>query len=194
MGMQTRAGRITVRPYQERDREAVRRVCIATSSLPVKNRRQRELLLLQYCDYYLEREPENCFVAVNESDTIIGYILCSEDFKTYRQAVLRDYLPRIRRLGFFRAAGARLELWFTGLYAKRYPAHMHIDILDACQRQGVGHRLVDALAAHLLGRHVPALMLTVGAGNHKGVHFYEKYGFQRIGNAVGAIVMGLWLS
>lgn len=194
MGAQTRVGQVTIRPYRQKDREAVRGVCIATSSLPVENRRQKALLLLQYCDYYLEREPENCFVAVNEADVPIGYILCGRDFRRYRQAFLQDYLPRMRELSFFRAVGARLELWFTGLYAKRYPAHMHIDILEGYQRRGVGHRLVDALAAHLLGCHVPALMLTVGAGNQKGVNFYEKYGFQRVGSAVGALVMGLWLS
>lgn len=194
MEAQPRVERITIRPYQQKDQEAVRGICIATSSLPVKNQRQKALLLLQYCDYYLEREPEGCFVAVDEADTPVGYILCGSDYHSYRQAFRRDYLPRLRGLSILRAVGARLECWFMGFFAKRYPAHMHIDILDGYQRQGVGHRLAGTLAAHLAARHVPGLMLIVGAGNQKGVSFYKKYGFHRIGSAAGALVMGLWLS
>lgn len=184
---------VTIRPYQEKDKQAVRDICIATSSLPVKTQRQRELLLLQYCDYYLEQEPENCFVAADKVDRPVGYILCSRDFKAYQQSFLRAYLPRMRALSAFRAIGARGEIWFTGRYAARYPSHMHIDILNGFQRQGIGHRLVDALTAHLSGRS-QGLMLIVGKGNEKGISFYNQYGFQNIGSAAGALAMGLRLS
>ena len=184
---------VTIRPYQEKDKQAVRDICIATSSLPVKTQRQRALLLLQYCDYYLEQEPENCFVAADEADRPVGYILCSKDFKAYQQSFLREYLPRMRALSAFRAIGARGEIWFTGRYAARYPSHMHIDILDGFQRQGIGHRLVDALTAHLSGRS-QGVMLVVGAENEKGLSFYNQYGFQKIGSAAGALAMGLRLS
>ena len=82
----------------------------------------------------------------------------------------------------------------TGRYAERYPAHMHIDILDAYQRMGIGHQLVDTLAACLAGQNVKGLMLSVGSTNQKGVNFYQKYGFQKIGTVAGALVMGLRLS
>lgn len=194
MGMEGRAKNITVRSYQEKDRQAVREICIATSSLPVESERQRRLLLLQYCDYYLEQEPDACLVAVDETDTPVGYILCCKDYKAYRRRFLESYLPRIRALSVWRAAAARAEVWMTGRYAGRYPAHMHIDILEGFQRQGIGHRLMDALTSFLAGRQAKGLMLIVGAANEKGVSFYDKYGFQRIGNVAGAIVMGLWLS
>lgn len=194
MGIEERTQQIGIRPYQQKDKQAVRGVCIATSSLPVNTQRQKELLLLQYCDYYLEQEPDSCFVAVDETDTPIGYILCAKEYHAYRQRFLKRYLPRIRALSIWRAIAARAEVGLTGRYAQRYPAHMHIDILEGFQRQGIGHRLVDALIASLAGRHTQGLMLSVGAKNEKGVSFYNQYGFQRIGTAAGALVMGLWLS
>ena len=58
MGREERTQQIGIRPYQQKDKQAVRGICIATSGLPVKTQRQKELLLLQYCDYYLEQEPD----------------------------------------------------------------------------------------------------------------------------------------
>ena len=150
--------------------------------------------MLQYCDYYLEQEPDACFVAVDETDTPIGYILCAKEYHAYRRRFLERYLPRIRALSVWRAVAARAEVGLTGRYAERYPAHMHIDILDAYQRMGIGHRLVDTLAACLAGQNVKGLMLSVGSTNQKGVNFYQKYGFQKIGTVAGALVMGLRLS
>ena len=194
MVSEARAKQIGIRPYQEKDQQAVRGICIATSGLPVKTQRQKELLLLQYCDYYLEQEPDACFVAVDETDTPIGYILCAKEYHAYRRRFLERYLPRIRALSVWRAVAARAEVGLTGRYAERYPAHMHIDILDAYQRMGIGHRLVDTLAACLAGQNVKGLMLSVGSTNQKGVNFYQKYGFQKIGTVAGALVMGLRLS
>lgn len=194
MGLEARGEHIGIRPYHKKDKQAVRSICIATSSLPVQTQRQKELLLLQYCDYYLEQEPEACFVAVDATDTPIGYILCATEYTAYRHRFLESYLPRIRSLSVWRAMAARAEVWLAGRYAGRYPAHMHIDILEGFQRQGVGHRLVNALSAFLIRRHTQGLMLSVGAKNEKGVSFYDKSGFQKIGTAAGALVMGLRLS
>lgn len=189
-----RPKQVVIRPYQEKDRQAVREICIATSGLPTARERQRKLLLLQYCDYYLEQEPDACFVAADEADRPVGYILCAKDYPSYRKRFLAGYLPHIRALSVWRAIAARLDVALNGRYAERYPAHMHIDILDAYQRQGVGHRLVDALTSFLEERQTQGLMLSVGANNQKGVRFYEKYGFQRLGTVTGVIViMGLWL-
>ena len=58
MGIEERTQQIGIRPYQQKDKQAVRGICIATSGLPVETQRQKEPLLLQYCDYYLEQEPE----------------------------------------------------------------------------------------------------------------------------------------
>ncbi|HIT52791.1 MAG TPA: GNAT family N-acetyltransferase [Candidatus Fimivicinus intestinavium] len=195
MAEQERGACVAVRPYREQDKQAVRDICVATSGLPDgASPEQKRRLLLQYCDYYVEQEPEACFVAENEAGEPVGYILCAADFKAYRRRFLRNYLPQIRALDRRRAFAVRLELWLIGRFARHYPAHMHIDILTPFQRRGIGHRLVDALTASLAGRRIRGLMLIVGAENEKGVRFYEKYGFQRLAGVQDALVMGLQVS
>ena len=102
MGIEERTQQIGIRPYQQKDKQAVRGICIATSGLPVETQRQKEPLLLQYCDYYLEQEPEACFVAVDKTDTPVGYILCSKDYQAYQARFRKSYLPLIQARSILR--------------------------------------------------------------------------------------------
>ena len=121
MGIEERTQQIGIRPYQQKDKQAVRGICIATSGLPVETQRQKEPLLLQYCDYYLEQEPEACFVAVDKTDTPVGYILCSKDYQAYQARFRKSYLPLIQARSILRAALARMDLRaVSGAYAYRH--------------------------------------------------------------------------
>lgn len=181
---------VTIRAYQPKDRDAVRTCCLLNAGNPQKEK-QKEFILTTYCDYYIECEPENCFVAANDDDEAVGYILCAEDFARFKARFLRDYLPRARKLGFIKAKASVGSFGLQGKYAEDYPAHLHIDILDDYQRQGIGSRLVDALKDNLAAKQVKGLMLTVGRKNEKGINFYKKYGFSVIETAVGAVAMGI---
>ena len=70
---------------------------------------------------------------------------------------------------------------------------LHIDILDAFQRQCYGSRMMDALTQQLRAKGVSAVMLVVGSGNKKGRSFYLKYGFEEVRVLPGGVVMGLKL-
>ena len=115
----------------------------------------------------LEQEPEACFVAVDKTDTPVGYILCSKDYQAYQARFRKSYLPLIQARSILRAALARMDLRIAGRYAGQYPAHMHIDILDAYQRMGIGHQLVNTLTASLAGQTTRGLMLSVGSTNKR---------------------------
>ena len=69
---------INIRKYQDKDKEYLRDICIKTSSLPVDTETERKFLTRLYNDYYTEIEGHNCFVAVDENDIPVGYILCAE--------------------------------------------------------------------------------------------------------------------
>lgn len=185
----------TIRPCQPGDHENLRHVCAETGpgaarvAGPV-----RTTILTSYCDYYAECEPHNCFVVADEADEAVGYIFCAEDYGKYYERFRRDYLPRLKGL----SARHRLECWssawFPRFFRKKYPAHLHIDILEPYQRMGLGTRLMDALTALLRSKGVRGVMLGVGAGNVKGRSFYKKYGFREVMKLPGVVVMGLTLN
>lgn len=178
---------IIIRPYQSRDREAVRRVCLATSDYGPKN---TEVLYTLYCDYYIEQEPENVFVADADGEAA-GYVLCAEDEKKYLQNYKKHYFKRLKKASKLMFLSKLLENAYNRRFAKAYPAHLHIDIEPPYQRQGVGHRLMDALISELGRKGIKGVRLTVAADNKKGVNFYLKYGFEKLASPGGrAYVMG----
>ena len=79
-------------------------------------------------------------------------------------------------------------------FYKKYPAHLHIDILPEYQRMGLGSQLMDTLTAHLRQKGVCGVMLGVGSKNEKGKSFYKKYGFRQVFRIPFSIVMGLELN
>lgn len=179
--------RIMIRPYQEADYTQVQNICIATAFDPLfQQQEMQELLLTAFCDYYIEKEPQNCFVA-SGIEKIAGYILCTENSKRWAELFRKEYIPE----------NSPAKAFYEGLtgtplrYADEYPAHLHIDILPEYQRQGIGFRLIDALLAHLKIKGVPGLMLSVASDNDKGIHFYKKYGFKVLERTGQEIVMGI---
>ena len=180
---------ISIRKYQPKDKENLRRICIETSRLPVDTKEQREFLYLLYNDYYSENEPQNCFVAADENDNAVGYIICAENFKAYSKIFKKFYLPEIKELGLPFYINAVAEMGGHWLFSKKYPAHLHIDILDYCQGQGVGSQLVSELKKHLKSKGINSVMLSCGDSNTGAIKFYKKNGFFVVKKMPGSYVM-----
>lgn len=180
---------INIRKYEAKDKENARKILFETSSMPIETEKQRKFLELMFNDYYTEVEPDCCFVAVDEKDEAVGYILCARNFDEYSKKFKNFYLPEIKELGlnyYFIAMG---ELFVHKLISKKYPAHLHIDILDVCQGQGVGTRLVNALSEHLGKTGTHGLMLSCGMGNKGAIKFYQKNNFKKLMNFMGNYLM-----
>lgn len=184
----------TVRPYNTKDKSAVREICLETGPSDAREPNMASVLLACYCDYYIENEADNCFVLVDENDTAVGYILCAEDFKSYAPVFLKTYVLRAAKAGVLKGIYAHLTTFAQRFYAKRYPAHLHINLLPDYRRQGWGSVLVDSLRAALKAKNVPGLMLAVNAGNKGAVAFYKKCGFHIIRSLPGFKVMGMELT
>jgi ribosomal protein S18 acetylase RimI-like enzyme len=179
-----------VRPYQSKDFENCRDICYVTSHGFDKDKYKRALWYM-YCDYYLIHEPETCFVVANDNDEAIGYVLCAKDHKVYRKQFKRYYSEPLRKASFKHWLYFKISTFLDRGYARKYPAHLHIDIKPEGQRQGMGHKLVDALVAKLKELKVPGLFLTVSDKNEKGVGFYRKYGFAQTKKLPGAYLFTL---
>lgn len=182
-----------IRPYEERDRENVRFVCLNSEGACTMDEKKQNFILTTYCDYFIEKEGENCFVACDENDRAIGYVLCAENYDKYKKVFFREYLPRIERKELGSRVSAGLSAFLQKIHKKKYPAHLHIDILPEYQRMGLGHKLMDALCEHLRKKGVKGVSLTVSYSNKKGRSFYEKYGFTLLEEIKPAAVYALKL-
>lgn len=181
-----------VRPYKNKDKENVRTICLETGPADAYSPQKRAHLLASFCDYYIEQEPENCFVLADEDDNAVGYILCAQDYKRY----LRDFPAYVRAAGeggFGSRFRTRVTAWPARMYGKRFPAHLHIDILPAYQSRGFGPQLMNANIENLRSKNIRGVMLVVGEGNAKAVAFYKKNGFRVVRRFFGFLVMGLEL-
>ena len=180
---------IEIRKYEKKDKDNVVKICYETSSFPIDTDPQKKFLTLMFNDYYTEVEPENCFVAVNEQDEAVGYIICSENFDNYNKIFKNFYLPEIKELSRGYYYTAKGEVMLHSLFKKKYPAHLHIDISDCCQGQGVGTRLIETLCEHLKEKNVKGLMLSCGMTNKGALKFYRKNGFNQLANIMGSCIM-----
>jgi len=184
----------TIRNYQEKDREHVRHVSIQTG--PKQARQEgpaRVTLLTTYCDYYIDCEPHNCFVIADDDDRAAGYIVGAEDYWAYYKRFSQDYAPRTKGLPLYNRVECLGAAWLPRFLMKKYPAHLHINILPDYQRMGLGSQLMDALTTHLREKGISGVMLGVAADNQKGRNFYHKYGFKKLIRIPMSVVMGLRL-
>ena len=180
-----------IRPFAEKDKEDVRFICLNSEGPCDLSESSQHFILTTYCDYYLEQEPENCFVAADGDDRAVGYVICAEDFDQFRACFNRAYLSRFPKYDFKHRLDARASVILHEKYKQTYPAHLHIDVLPEYQRRGLGHLLIQTLASHLSLKGVPGVMLTVWTKNTVGRSFYEKYGFTFLEDAYGSAAYGL---
>lgn len=180
---------ISIRKYNPKDKDALRKICIETSAFDVSKKNMEKFLCLMYNDYYTEAEPDSCFVAADENGEVVGYLLCAKDFGHYEKIFNAFYQKEIDALGASYAVMSRSEKLAHKLFCKKYPAHLHIDLTAKCRRQGVGSRLMDALKADLKEKGIHAVMLSCGSSNTAAVSFYEKNGFKTVVKMFGSNIM-----
>ena len=168
---------VEIKRYEEKYKEDVRFVCCNSDGPCDWSEKKRHIILTTYCDYFIEKEGHNCFVAVDENDKAVGYILCAENYDKFKKIFKKEYLPRLKKYTVSDRIAAVLSTFIQAMLRKKYPAHMHIDILPEYQRMGLGHRLMDALCENLRKKGVKGVCLTMFANNEKGGNFYRKYGF-----------------
>lgn len=162
-----------IKRYEDKYKDGVRKVCIETSSIKCSD----EALLLLYCDYYIEEEKDNCFVAVDSEDNVIGYILSSINYKSFIKTYKSKYLKKLKSVDKFMAKGFKGEAIMSRVMGKDYPAHLHIDILPNWQRMGIGRMLIEELLNHLKNISVNGIYLSCGTTNENAKNFYKKIGF-----------------
>lgn len=188
-----------IRAYKETDKRKVQEICLRTANddypfTTIEERPGADYLLSTYCDYYIDCEPESCFVLTDENDSAVGYIMCAKEQKAYRRRFLKEYCPRVH---WDRKAKvlSYSEAWLHGAFAAKYPAHLHIDILKDYRGGGNGTRMITVLLEHLKKKGIKGVHLIVSEDNPKAIRFYERCGFKTLlkfgeGRAMGCKISG----
>lgn len=182
---------LSIRKYNDNDYDDVRYVCLNSDGDALKGTGGK-FLLLTYCDYYIENEPENCFV-LDDNGKAVGYILCTEDFDNFYEKFKAHYLPAILPLGENRHQWAINSVFLHKKYKDEYPSHLHVDLLPDYQRQGWGTKLMNALFEQLREKGVSGVMLTAGISNESGKNFYRKHGFTEMETHITDVAFGIKL-
>lgn len=178
-----------IREYQGKDKLSVQNICIETAAENLKDSEEKKnLLLLRYCDFYIESCPDTCFVA-EENRKPVGYVLCCPDSVFFKREFPR-FLKKYGHLNFWQ----RLQFFGDTLiylpFKNKYPAHLHIDILPEAQRQGNGRKLIDALSNKLKEQGKCGVMLAVSADNTNALKFYKAMDFHTTHHFLGTYLLG----
>lgn len=178
---------VTIRPYEEKDRLSVERICIATAGPGfAETSLRKKAAVAAFCRYFIKHSPETCFVAVDEADIPVGYILCTTSLRNWCRYIPEQFLTGFP-LGFIWSVGSMLG---AVPYRNAFPAHLHINLLSPYHRQGLGRKLMNALEQKLLEMECPGVSLCVSQDNRGAMHFYESCGFHVLGKHPGSVAYG----
>lgn len=146
---------------------------------------------------YLAFEPAFALV-LEDGQGIAGYALGALDSRTFYRRYEEEWRPRL--CARFPEPGGDPSTWTRPQmvhswyhhpdyhcpepYAQ-YPSHLHIDLLDRAQGQGLGRRMLERVMGALRDAGSPGAHLGVAFPNTTALGFYRKLGFvelERVGD------------
>ena len=178
-----------IRPAESKDLKDIEYICRMTAGPESRTiEKVGRKISLTYSTYYARAEKETCFV-LDDNGTAVGYILCAPDYSKYVKDYRKNEVRELWKIDKMQS----LTAYFLPLgylpFKKKYPAHLHIDILDEYQGKGYGSQLMDALLDKLKSMNIPGVMLIVDKENKGAQRFYQRKGFIEIASALGGVVM-----
>ncbi len=200
---------ILIRPAEDSDIPYLYDICLKTgdSGNDATGLFNDPLLLGQYyAAPYLFYDKSLCFIA--EEDLVPkGYVLAA-DTLTFNFWFGREWLPSLRRRYPADRSGktcrskfeeAMIQLVHSTVpfinprndpWIRKYPVHLHIDLLPDLQGKGCGRKLMDTLGEELHRRRCPGIHLGVSGNNTHAIGFYEKLGFSILRRESWGLIMG----
>jgi GNAT superfamily N-acetyltransferase len=121
---------------------------------------ERDAFRERWLGRYLLSGTDVVLLALDATDTVAGYLVGAIE-NPAEQARFAD-------ISYFRADFAA--------FARRFPAHLHINLAPGFRGRGIGARLVEVFASHAAGAGASGVHVVTGVGN-RNVRFYERCGF-----------------
>ncbi len=185
----------TIRRMRADDIKDVEYVCRMTAG-PI-SRRDAEVgnrIAKMFSTYYARECWETSFVLSDEADKAVGYLLCEPDYRRFKKIFRKVDVPAITKLHI----PSGLKSWFFPIpysfYGRKYPAHLHIDLLDDYQNKGYGAKMVQGLLEELKEQNVKGIMLITSEENDGAIRFYNRLGFKMLFKGFGEAIMAQTLT
>ncbi len=181
---------IEIKKVSEEDKERIEFVCRNTAG--EKSRTEEltgKIVYKTYSSYYAREEVENCF-GLYDDGVLVGYILCAPDANKFKRIFRKKDVKEIMSLNKKSGVFAWVLPIPYMLLKGKYPAHLHIDLLDDYQNKGYGSKMLNLLLNHLAENGVKGVMLMTDSDNFGAIRFYERHGFKILITAFGGVVMG----
>lgn len=190
-----------IRPYEARDRSAVRRICFETGYMGEREWQWRdpESYADLFTSYYTDAEPESALV-VERDGNVEGYLLgCLDSKRAWNEAKIFSRLfwrrgiavrPSTARwvwralFDSVRDSGGVGRTQADLVRDPRWPAHLHIDLLPSVRGQGLGGTLLRTWQERLRAAGVPGCHLQTLFENDRAVAAFRSVGFETLGDAV----------
>ena len=185
---------IVVRPYEPRDRAAVRALACDTADRgePVERFfRDRAAAADLLTSYYTDCEPQSAWVAESNGQ-MIGYLTGCLDSRRSRWVMTWRIVPQAVLRAFMRGTFcapqtwrvliAGLTTWWRGGFRRdvspaRYPAHLHLNVRQGFRGRRVGHRLIEQFMVQARARGVRGLHALIRSDNPSACRFFDGLGF-----------------
>lgn len=161
-----------IRPYNKEDAKAIRSIAYHDD-----DRSSMRAISAVKCDYFLDHEPEHCFVMTDEFDNPAGYILCSVDYKKYNM-LFPTYLLTVKDEDKKQYRLEKRLLKKLGSVPSEYPARLSISVLPSFRGKGGARMLVTTLTEHL--KEIGISGVYTVADTTSAIAFCERVGFHRI--------------
>jgi ribosomal protein S18 acetylase RimI-like enzyme len=143
-----------------------------------------------YAEPYVALESTTGFV-VADGESVLGYILCATDTRAFEAEASEWWKDVSQRFSSenpnpeYTSEDTRYLNLIKHMYTASdacvnfSPAHLHINLLPACQRQGWGRKLIGALVEQLRELGLDRVWLGMDPANMGASAFYKKLGFKR---------------
>lgn len=194
---------MNVRKYRTEDRKGVQDICYLSGFMGESAEyfwRHKQSFVEIWTSYYTEHEPESLYVAT-VNDIVVGYLtgcvdslLAPKLADTMKRLVIKHRLflrPTIAVLlarGLFDIIKDK-QVPKGELIDKRYPAHLHINLLPAARGTGLGKALMESWFEQLKQSGSQGCHLCTTVENTHAVSFFERMGFKKYG--IPSLISGI---
>ena len=156
-----------------------------------------------YVAPYVIHEPDFAYALLAENK-VVGYLLGVLDTESFEKVLVDKYWPvakaKYQQIDFEITPSDQellAELDKQGFsdeeITKKYPSHLHIDIVESHQSAGYGKSMIAYLLNELKQAGSSGVHLHMSASNDRARVFYKKFGFIEVIEDANECIMGLTL-